>query len=169
MTKIKNVSAVSAIYANNSHVASDENVSINSHATDNDSIRNKSEKVNPFEQKNSVKFSDGSEEKDSQGRSITTSQAEYFKDSKVRDNNGNLLVLYRSADGGRTMRKKAIKKEASQHGENANALSFTPNATVDTASTNSIRNKSEIVNPSEQKIFALFYVTKKAKGERAKP
>jgi len=32
--------------------------------------------------------------KDSSGRELTKEQAEYFKDSKVRDENGNLLVVY---------------------------------------------------------------------------
>lgn len=32
--------------------------------------------------------------KDSQGRTLTQEQAEYFKDSKVRDDKGNLLVMY---------------------------------------------------------------------------
>ena len=32
--------------------------------------------------------------KDSEGKSLTKEQAEYFKDSKVRDENGNLLVVY---------------------------------------------------------------------------
>ena len=32
--------------------------------------------------------------KDSNGNTLTTEQAEYFKDSKVRDDNGNLLVVY---------------------------------------------------------------------------
>ena len=31
---------------------------------------------------------------DSEGRELTKEQAEYFKDSKVRDENGNLLVVY---------------------------------------------------------------------------
>lgn len=33
--------------------------------------------------------------KDSKGRTLTEGQQEYFKDSKVRDENGNLLVMYR--------------------------------------------------------------------------
>jgi len=32
--------------------------------------------------------------KDSEGRTLTPEQAEFFKDSKVRDENGNLLVVY---------------------------------------------------------------------------
>lgn len=40
--------------------------------------------------KNDVKLST----KDSDGRTLTPEQQEYFKDSKVRDENGNLLVVY---------------------------------------------------------------------------
>lgn len=36
--------------------------------------------------------------KDSDGNKLTEAQAEYFKDSKVRDENGNLLVLYHGTD-----------------------------------------------------------------------
>ena len=46
-----------------------------------------------------VQFSD----RDSNGNGLTPEQVQYFKDSKIRDDNGNLLVLYRSADGGRTV------------------------------------------------------------------
>lgn len=41
-------------------------------------------------QNNDIKFS----LKDSEGNALTEQQAEYFKDSKVRDENGNLLVVY---------------------------------------------------------------------------
>ena len=35
---------------------------------------------------------------DSQGRTLTKQQQEYFKDSKVRDENGNLLVMYHGTE-----------------------------------------------------------------------
>ena len=35
--------------------------------------------------------------KDSEGKTLTEAQQEYFKDSKVRDENGNLLVMYQGA------------------------------------------------------------------------
>ena len=35
--------------------------------------------------------------KDSKGKALTQAQSEYFKDSKVRDENGNLLVMYQGA------------------------------------------------------------------------
>lgn len=35
-----------------------------------------------------------SEQKDSKGNTLTEAQAEFFKDSKIRDKNGNLLVVY---------------------------------------------------------------------------
>lgn len=47
---------------------------------------------------NTVTYSDGKTTKfslkDSEGRTLTEQQAEYFKNSKVRDDNGNLLVVY---------------------------------------------------------------------------
>lgn len=40
---------------------------------------------------------------DSEGVVLTPEQKEYFKDSQIRDEQGRLLLLYRSADGGRTV------------------------------------------------------------------
>lgn len=37
--------------------------------------------------------------RDSAGRELTKAQQEYFKDSKVRDTDGNLLVMYHQTDG----------------------------------------------------------------------
>lgn len=48
-----------------------------------------------------IRYSDIDE--DSEGAKLSAAQQEYFKDSKVRDEDGKLLVLYRSADGGRTV------------------------------------------------------------------
>lgn len=38
--------------------------------------------------------------KDSEGRSLTQQQADYFKDSKIRDENGNLLTMYHGTPTG---------------------------------------------------------------------
>lgn len=51
--------------------------------TTNNSLSNLTENVN-------IKFSD----KDSTGKELSKGQQKYFKDSKVRDENGNLLVMY---------------------------------------------------------------------------
>ena len=50
---------------------------------------------------------------DSNGRKLTTGQAEYFKDSKVRDENGNLKVMFRGDDAGRyyMQKKKNLNRE----------------------------------------------------------
>lgn len=53
-------------------------------STSNNSISNSKPKVN-------IKFSD----RDSVGRELSEMQKEYFKDSAVRDENGNLKVMYR--------------------------------------------------------------------------
>lgn len=47
-----------------------------------------SERFNP--RKRDIRYSD----RDSAGRELSAGQAEYFKDSKVRDKDGNLLVMY---------------------------------------------------------------------------
>lgn len=41
--------------------------------------------------------------RDSAGRELSAEQAEYFKDSKVRDKDGNLLVMYHQTDGAFTV------------------------------------------------------------------
>lgn len=71
--------------------------------------------------------------KDSEGKTLTAEQQEYFKDSKVRDENGNLLVMYQGASEDFTVfdRKKSSyanlygrgfyftksEKHASQYGD----------------------------------------------------
>ena len=49
---------------------------------------------------------------DSEGRTLTKQQQEYFKDSKVRDKNGNLLVMYHGTDRAFT----EFKNKYIQHG-----------------------------------------------------
>ena len=58
---------------------------------DNDNIIPISERFN--EQSNDIRYS----LKDSEGKILTKAQQEYFKDSKVKDENGNLLVMYQGA------------------------------------------------------------------------
>ena len=48
-------------------------------------------------------FSVSALERDSAGRELSAEQAEYFKDSKVRDKDGNLLVMYHQTDGAFTV------------------------------------------------------------------
>lgn len=53
-------------------------------------------KVNEAAEQKNVKFS----LKDSDGRELSKAQREYFKDSKVRDEDGNLLVMYHGTPKG---------------------------------------------------------------------
>ena len=50
--------------------------------------------------------------RDSAGRELTEAQREYFKDSKVRDKDGNLLVMYRGGDGHDVFDKRRIRKRS---------------------------------------------------------
>ena len=50
--------------------------------------------------KKNSKQSSFSLSKDNQGRTLSKEQQEYFKDSKVRDENGNLLVVYHGTQNG---------------------------------------------------------------------
>ena len=90
LTKIKNTSAVSAVDTANSKSTSDKGVLTTSNITQD------AEDVNTKSQKNQKNISEAEKfsRKDSQGNELTEAQAEYFKDSKVRDEDGNLLVVY---------------------------------------------------------------------------
>jgi hypothetical protein len=82
-------------------------------------------------------------EQDSDGNTLTQKQAEYFKDSKARDKNGNLLVLYHgTANAGFTVfeprRGKfggswftTSRKDADSYGGNYSHKLFDPNETDD--------------------------------------
>ena len=45
-----------------------------------------------------IRYSLSENKKDNQGRLLSKEQQEYFKDSKVRDENGNLLTMYHSTN-----------------------------------------------------------------------
>ena len=82
-------------------------------------------------------------ERDSDGNTLTQSQAEYFKDSKARDESGNLLVLYHgTANAGFTVfdpsRGKfggswftTSRKDADSYGGNYSHKLFDPSETDD--------------------------------------
>ena len=59
---------------------------------DNGNIVPLSERFN--EDDNDIRYSD----RDSEGKALSQEQIEFFKDSKVRDENGNLLVMYHGTD-----------------------------------------------------------------------
>lgn len=67
--------------------------------------------------------------KDNKGRTLTKEQQEYFKDSKVRDENGNLLILYHGTKG--DFNTFDIEKSGINYENNWSALGkgfyFTPN------------------------------------------
>lgn len=59
--------------------------------------------IKGFKEKNKINYSVSAPERDSAGRELSAEQAEYFKDSKVRDKDGNLLVMYHQTDGAFTV------------------------------------------------------------------
>ena len=74
------------------------------------------DEVFPVGEKNSEQYSD----RDSEGTQLSEGQQEYFKDSKVRDENGNLKIMYHGTandftvfnpmlQGGKMVRKKAME------------------------------------------------------------
>ena len=61
---------------------------------------------------------------DNQGRELSKEQKEYFKDSKVRDDNGNLLTMYHGTDSDFTIFDKDLSDEDNVLGQ---GLYFTAN------------------------------------------
>ena len=59
--------------------------------------------IKGFKEKNKINYSVSGTDRDSAGRELSAEQAEYFKDSKVRDKDGNLLVMYHQTDGAFTV------------------------------------------------------------------
>lgn len=58
-------------------------------------IKSATDSIGTFDRKmKDIRYSVSALERDSAGRELSAEQAEYFKDSKVRDKDGNLLVLY---------------------------------------------------------------------------
>lgn len=55
--------------------------------------------IRPGNEKSNTKFS----VRDNTGRELTPAQQEYFRGSKARDENGNLLVMYHQTDGNFTV------------------------------------------------------------------
>ena len=71
------------------------------------SIFKKIRNVNSFSEKfQKTSTSRKSIDVDSDGNSLTAEQVEYFKDSKVRDENGNLLAMYHGSKADATVFKK---------------------------------------------------------------
>ena len=67
------------------------------HATPIESVSKHS--IRPGNEKSNTKFS----VRDNTGRELTPAQQEYFRGSKARDENGNLLVMYHQTDGNFTV------------------------------------------------------------------
>ena len=64
----------------------------------NNSISENGEKINTFDKKIDDERKSISKSADSEGNSLSTEQEEYFKDSKVRDENGRLLLVYHGSE-----------------------------------------------------------------------
>lgn len=81
--------------------------------------------------KNSVEQHKLTDIKDSQGRQLSKGQVEYFKDSKVRDENGNLITVFHGTPNGEfTVFDKnkigSITDTAVENGDFGNGFYFTP-------------------------------------------
>ena len=64
----------------------------------NDIAKHIGETVNNVTKVASVDVEGKHQDRDSEGRELTPEQGEFFKDSKIRDENGNLLVAYHGTD-----------------------------------------------------------------------
>lgn len=77
----------------------DERASVNTPGANNGTASFGNTVAQDKEKSQEAKLSVGASERDSAGRELSAEQAEYFKDSKVRDEEGNLLTLYHQTDG----------------------------------------------------------------------
>lgn len=67
-------------------------------------IKSATDSIGTFDREmKDTRYSVSAPERDSAGRELSAEQAEYFKDSKVRDKDGNLLVMYHQTDGAFTV------------------------------------------------------------------
>lgn len=64
---------------------------------------------------------------DNQGRTLTKEQQEYFKDSKVRDENGNLLIMFHSTPNQFTIFKNSMLGENTGYGNTSFGTFVTTN------------------------------------------
>ena len=125
-------------------------------STSNDSIRNSERNVN-------TNFSD----RDSSGRELSEGQQEYFKDSKVRDENGNLLVMYHGTpNAGFTKFRPGTyfteHKWYADRYQNRSASSLSYKKTADNPDTYAvylnIKKPFDTRNPEEARIFNEEYL-----------
>lgn len=67
-------------------------------------IKSATDSIGTFDREmKDIRYSVSAPDRDSAGRELSAEQAEYFKDSKVRDKDGNLLVMYHQTDGAFTV------------------------------------------------------------------
>jgi hypothetical protein len=69
-----------------------------------------------------------SDQKDNDGRTLSNGQAEYFKDSKVRDDNGNLLRVYH---GTKQPEEFTVFDNSKSNGYNSNSSAHIGNRFTD--------------------------------------
>lgn len=81
----------------------DERASVNTPGANNGTASFGNTVAQDKEKSQEAKLSVSAPERDSAGRELSAEQAEYFKDSKVRDKDGNLLVMYHQTDGAFTV------------------------------------------------------------------
>ena len=112
-------------------------------------------------------------ERDSQGNELSEEQKEFFKDSKVRDENGNLLVVYHGTPNGahNTFRTGSYFTPDAAYADkyqNPSASSLSTGKTVSNPKTYevylNITNPFDTRNAAERKIFQNEYYRKYGTG-----
>lgn len=105
--------------------------------------------------------------KDSQGRELSAQQQEYFKNSKVRDENGNLLVMYHGTPSGnfsvfRDGSYFTPNREYADRYQNPGASSIRSGKVADAPKTYEvyldIKKPFDITNPKARKIYINEYI-----------
>ena len=104
---------------------------------------------------------------DSQGRQLTNEQAEYFKDSKIRDENGNLMVVYHGTPNGDFTEFKdgtyfTDNKEYADRYQNPGASSISSGKTASNPKTFEvyldIKKPFDLSDPEARRVYIEDYI-----------
>ena len=120
-------------------------------------------KINVTQSGTDVKYSLS----DSRGRQLTNEQAEYFKDSKVRDENGNLMVVYHGTPNGDFTQFKdgtyfTDNKEYADRYQNPGASSISSGKTASNPKTFEvyldIKKPFDLSDPEARRVYIEDYI-----------
>lgn len=146
-------------------VKSDKNTAINksTQKSKNNTLKSSNDDTRSMKNTNS-KTNNAQVTTDNHGQELSKQQQEYFKDSKVRDSNGNLKVVYHGTqNGGFTMfDEKKIGTGATLHSSQGKGFYFSDNKKMAqnySGSKESIRKTNELLGLTNKEVNPQIYET----------